>query len=68
MRVGRSKQLFNGWAMALAAILLSACGGGGGGGSGGSSADGGSRGGSSPTVAKQIVDNQGGELHNIRWR
>ncbi len=62
MRVGRSKQLFNGWAMALAAILLSACGGGGGGGSGGSSTDGGSGGGSSPTVAKQIVDNQGGSF------
>jgi PKD repeat protein len=60
MRTGRCKQLFNGWAMALAAMLLSACGGGGGGGSGGSSADGGSGGGSSPTVARQIVDNEGG--------
>ena len=47
--------------MALAVILLSACGGGGGGGgSGDSSADGGSGAGSTPTIARQIVDNQGG--------
>ena len=65
MRVGRSRQWSTGWATALAITLLSACGGGGGdasGGNGGSSTDGGSGGGSTPTVARQIVDNQGGNF------
>jgi len=61
MQDGRSKQLFNGWAIAqaLAITMLSACGGGGLG-------DQPSTpyvppdAGSTPTVAKQIVDNQGG--------
>jgi len=61
--VRRPKHSDHRWAMALAVILLSACGGGGGGGgSGGSSADGSSAAGSTPTVAKQVVDNQGGNF------
>jgi PKD repeat protein len=63
MRVGRPKHFFAGWTMAhvLAMILISGCGGGGGS-SGGGSTDGGSGGGSTPTVARQIVDNQGGSF------